>query len=103
MHSGSRKNRSFTPTLPVQHTNSSNGKDPVVATVESSAFFIRDDHSGTEIIVFGDIEPDSLSLEPRNEKVWEVAAPKIAAGTLRAIFIECSFADSVCDDSLYGH
>src|SRR5205085_10143132 len=32
-----------------------------------------------------------------------VDAPKIAAGTLRAIFIECSFADSVCDDSLYGH
>ncbi|KAL1953998.1 hypothetical protein VTO42DRAFT_1853 [Malbranchea cinnamomea] len=74
-----------------------------LATVESSAFFIRDEHSGAEIIVFGDVEPDSLSLEPRNSKVWEVAAPKIAAGTLRAIFIECSFSDSVDDASLYGH
>jgi cAMP phosphodiesterase len=71
--------------------------------VESSAFFLRDEHSGAEIIVFGDIEPDSLSLEPRNSKVWDVAAPKIAAGILRAMFIECSFSDSVDDGSLYGH
>lgn len=78
-------------------------KDPVWTTVESSAFFIRDHHSGSEIIVFGDVEPDSLSLEPRNKRVWEVAAPKFAAGTLRAIFIECSYNDSIDDSSLYGH
>src|SRR5215471_9690406 len=94
---------SYTPTLQAQHINNSNGKDSTVATVESSAFFLRDDHSGMEIIVFGDVEPDTVSLTPRNEKVWEAAAPKIAAGTLRAIFIECSFPDSVDDDSLYGH
>lgn len=35
--------------------------------------------------------------------MWEAAAPKIAAGTLRAIFIECSYNDSVDDAYLYGH
>lgn len=44
-----------------------------------------------------------MSLDPRNRRVWEVAAPKVAAGTLRAIFIECSYDDSIDDSSLYGH
>lgn len=78
-------------------------KDPVVAAVESSAFFIRDETTGGEIIVFGDVEPDSISLEPRNTVVWDAAAPKIASGVLRAIFIECSYSDSVEDATLYGH
>lgn len=78
-------------------------KEPVWTTVESSAFFIRDYATGSEIIVFGDVEPDTLSLDPRNKYVWEVAAPKVAAGTLRAIFIECSYNDSIDDSSLYGH
>lgn len=73
------------------------------ATVESSAFFIRDDNTGREIIIFGDIEPDSVSLEPRNKFIWEIAAPKIANGILRAIFIECSYSDAVDDETLYGH
>ncbi|KAL2001426.1 hypothetical protein VTN02DRAFT_1783 [Thermoascus thermophilus] len=73
------------------------------ASVESSAFFIRDRSTGNEVIVFGDVEPDSVSIEPRNKRVWEVAAPKVASGSLRAIFIECSFNDSVDDHSLYGH
>lgn len=88
---------------PLLHPGGSNGKDSNWAAVESSAFFLRDDNTGSEIIVFGDIEPDSVSLEPRNRLVWEVAAPKIASGVLRAIFIECSYNDSVDDNSLYGH
>ncbi|PCG89974.1 Cyclic-AMP phosphodiesterase, class-II [Penicillium occitanis (nom. inval.)] len=71
--------------------------------VESSAFFIRDDSTGKEIIIFGDIEPDSISLEPRNKRVWEIAAPKIVNGSLRAIFIECSYNDAIDDETLYGH
>lgn len=78
-------------------------KDNAEATVESSAFFIRDHFSGSEIIVFGDVEPDSISLDPRNRRIWEVAAPKVASGDLRAIFIECSYDDSAEDCSLYGH
>lgn len=85
---------------------------PVLSAIEydhlyepfiSSAFFIRNDITGHEILVFGDIEPDSLSLSPRNYVVWEDAAPKVAAGRLRAIFIECSFDDSCRDEDLYGH
>ncbi|KAE8380656.1 cAMP phosphodiesterases class-II-domain-containing protein [Aspergillus bertholletiae] len=72
-------------------------------SVESSAFFIREPSSGCEIIIFGDVEPDSISIEPRNRRIWEAAAPRIAAGKLRAIFIECSYADDVEDESLYGH
>lgn len=74
-----------------------------MATVESSAFFLRDHRTGKEIIIFGDLEPDTISLEPRNNLVWEAAAPKVHAGTLRAIFIECSFTDNIDDAYLYGH
>ncbi|KAK2818411.1 hypothetical protein FQN49_007926 [Arthroderma sp. PD_2] len=98
--------RSYSPSTQAQQqiSLSTNGKDSCIyATVESSAFFIRDDLTGSEIIIFGDIEPDSISLEPRNEKVWEAAAPKINEGSLRAIFIECSYTDSVEDNALYGH
>ncbi|THC98284.1 hypothetical protein EYZ11_002217 [Aspergillus tanneri] len=73
------------------------------ATVGSSAFFIRENKSGKEIIIFGDVEPDTVSLEPRNQRVWSSAAPKFVSGNLRAIFIECSLDDSVPDEALYGH
>ena len=70
---------------------------------DSSAFFIRDDETGREILVFGDVEPDSISLCPRTERVWEDAAPKIIAGLLRGVFIECSYDDSQPDEILFGH
>ncbi|KAJ5491308.1 hypothetical protein N7539_002875 [Penicillium diatomitis] len=78
-------------------------KESMMASVESSAFFIRDHHTGREIIIFGDLEPDSVSLEPRNKRVWEAAAPKVHMGRLGAIFMECSFSDSIDDSYLYGH
>lgn len=81
----------------------SSAKEPVMATVESSAFFLRDHRTGDEIIVFGDVEPDSVSQEGHNKLVWEAAAAKIASGKLRAIFIECSYNDSTDDKYLYGH
>lgn len=71
--------------------------------VSSSAFFIRNDVTGDELLIFGDIEPDTVSLAPRNHIVWEDAASKFAAGHLKAIFIECSYDDSVRDADLYGH
>ncbi|QSZ30567.1 hypothetical protein DSL72_000123 [Monilinia vaccinii-corymbosi] len=69
----------------------------------SSAFFIRDIASGEEILVWGDVEPDSISSHPRNRQVWIDAAPKVAAGTLKGIFIECSYDDSRPDEMLFGH
>ncbi|TGO59648.1 hypothetical protein BCON_0042g00150 [Botryotinia convoluta] len=69
----------------------------------SSACFIHDIASGNEILIWGDVEPDTLSFFPRNKQVWQDAAPKIAAGILKGIFIECSYDDSRPDDLLFGH
>ncbi|KAI8962506.1 cAMP phosphodiesterases class-II-domain-containing protein [Daldinia sp. FL1419] len=74
-----------------------------ICVYDSSAYFIRDSLSGREILMFGDVEPDTLSVFPRNVGVWLEAAPKIATGHLAAIFIECSYDDSRTDDRLYGH
>jgi cAMP phosphodiesterases class-II len=71
--------------------------------VSSSAYFVRNDEDGNEILVFGDVEPDSLSMSPRNHIVWDDAAAKIVQGRLKAIFIECSFDESVRNEDLYGH
>ncbi|KIX94756.1 uncharacterized protein Z520_09446 [Fonsecaea multimorphosa CBS 102226] len=71
--------------------------------VTSSAFFIRNDETGNELLIFGDVEPDSVSLSPRNHIVWDDAASKVASGMLRGIFIECSYDDSVRNEDLYGH
>jgi len=70
---------------------------------DSTAFFIRDDETGREVLIFGDVEPDSISLSPRTAQVWADAAPKIAAGLLTGIFIECSYDDSQSDETLFGH
>jgi cAMP phosphodiesterase len=59
--------------------------------------------SSREVLVFGDVEPDSISLTPRNARVWSEAAPKIAAGILKGIFIECSYTDAQPDAVLFGH
>lgn len=69
----------------------------------SSMFFVRDQTSGMELAMFGDVEPDTISAEPRNERVWEEAAPKFVAGRLRGIVIECSYDDSQADEVLFGH
>jgi len=46
---------------------------------------------------------DSVSLDPRNLRVWQEAARKFHAGFLNTIFIECSFVNSQPDSQLYGH
>jgi cAMP phosphodiesterase len=76
---------------------------PTACVYDSSAFFIRDDATGQELLVFGDVEPDSISDLPRTARVWDDAAPKIVNGILRAVFIECSYDDSQPDELLFGH
>ncbi|TID17722.1 3-5-cyclic-nucleotide phosphodiesterase [Venturia nashicola] len=71
--------------------------------VDSTAYFIRDDATGKELLMFGDVEADSLSLCPRNHIVWAEAAYKISHGLLSGIFIECSYNDSQKDEYLFGH
>ena len=84
---------------PQSAVDSSHGFEPV----SSSAFFIRNDETGKEVLIWGDVEPDSVSISPRNHVVWDDAAPKVVSGSLKAIFIECSYDDSVRDEDLYGH
>ena len=78
-------------------------RDPTVCVYDSSAYFVREPDSQREVLIFGDVEPDSVSLSPRNLAVWQEAAPRIAAGNLAAIFIECSYDDSQSVDRLFGH
>ena len=80
-----------------------NNEQEKYCVYDSSAYFIQDHEHKREVLIFGDVEPDSISLSPRNLHVWQEAAPKIAAGTLAAIFIECSYDDSQSNDRLFGH
>jgi cAMP phosphodiesterase len=77
--------------------------DQTDCVYDSSVYFIRDIITGREILIFGDVEPDSISHNPRNWRIWQQAAPVIAAKRLQGIFIECSFDDSQHEDRLYGH
>ena len=77
--------------------------DSPSCVVDSTAFFVRDIVSHREVLIFGDVEPDSISLSPRNHWVWQEAARKIALGILGGIFIECSYDDSQPDNVLFGH
>ncbi|OIW33023.1 hypothetical protein CONLIGDRAFT_161471 [Coniochaeta ligniaria NRRL 30616] len=79
------------------------GSTETVCVYDSSAYFIRDMVTGREILMFGDVEPDSISLSPRNQQIWQEAAPKVATGKLAAVFIECSYDDSQSVDRLFGH
>lgn len=87
---------------PVSETDDTS-REPQKVSVESSAVFIREHTSGSEIIIFGDLEPDSISENPRNRRVWEQAATKFVEENLRAIFIECSYSDETKDQYLFGH
>lgn len=79
--------------------------DPVhrEVVVDSTAYFIRDDSTKREVLMFGDVEPDALSWAPRTLQIWQEAAPKVANGALKAIVIECSYDDSQGDAVLFGH
>jgi hypothetical protein len=77
--------------------------EPRPCVNDSSAYFIQEETYEREVLIFGDVEPDSLSLSPRNLMIWQEAAPKIASGKLAAIFIECSYSDAQPDERLFGH
>jgi cAMP phosphodiesterase len=81
--------------------------NPDHCVVDSTAYFIRSEPTPTtpkrEILIFGDVEPDTLSLSPRTALIWAEAAPKIAAGILTGIFIEVSYTNAQGDAVLFGH
>lgn len=95
--------RSPSLSVPATHFPPPPETDPDYCVTDSSAYFIRDITTGREVLIFGDVEPDSLSLNPRNFAVWQEAAPKIAANNLNGILIECSYDESQSNDHLFGH
>jgi cAMP phosphodiesterase len=78
-------------------------------TYTSSAFFIRNTLTHKQFLFFGDVEPDSLALNPSTKDVWRVAASLITstvpsgAKLLDTIFIECSWPTTRKDAELFGH
>lgn len=87
---------------PVTHGTSGIGTTEAAAYT-SSAFFIRDSHSGRQVLVFGDVEADSVSTQPRNRGVWEAAADLHVQDKLAACLIECSFDERPAYTPLWGH
>jgi cAMP phosphodiesterase len=95
---------------PDQGRRPSGGLPPVNSdhcVVDSTAYFIHSEPTPTtpkrEILIFGDVEPDTLSLSPRTALIWAEAAPKIALGILTGIFIEVSYTNARGDAVLFGH
>ncbi|SCZ96438.1 BZ3500_MvSof-1268-A1-R1_Chr8-2g10193 [Microbotryum saponariae] len=72
---------------------------------DSTAFFVRESVTGQnyEFLFYGDVEPDSISKRPLNLAVCKVAAPRVVAGKLSTIFLECSYPTSQPTDKLWGH
>lgn len=93
----------FSPGGGPQNMQSFVGDMPQSCAVDSTAYFVRDVATSKEVLIFGDVEPDSLSFSPRLSTIWLEAAPKIASGLLTGMFIECSYDDSQPDEALFGH
>ncbi|KAJ8606202.1 hypothetical protein MRB53_041144 [Persea americana] len=79
--------QSFYTNLPSPRMSTSDGQAPCV--VDSTTYFIRDCETAREVLIFGDVEPDSISLSPRNRLVWQEGRQK----------------DCICqaDAVLFGH
>ncbi|KAK9900339.1 hypothetical protein P389DRAFT_165570 [Cystobasidium minutum MCA 4210] len=70
---------------------------------ESSAFFLENNATGKSILIFGDVEPDSVSGLSLNKDIWIESAKRMSAGRLNAMLIECSYCSSRPKEQLYGH
>jgi elongation factor 1-gamma len=97
----------FSGNAPDPGRNASTANPFEQCVIDSTAYFIRTESTHStpckEVLIFGDVEPDSISLSPRTAHVWAEAAPKIASGILTGIFIECSYTNAQGDAVLYGH
>lgn len=83
--------------FPISHGSTTQG------VYDSTAFFIRNDKTSAELLFFGDVEPDSISSQPRNRAVWATAADKIVQRRLSHLFLECSYRAGRSVKELFGH
>ena len=68
---------------------------------QSTAFLIR--HGEDYLLYLGDTGADAIEGSDNLERLWQTISPLIAAGKVRAIFVEVSFANSRPDQLLFGH
>jgi len=68
---------------------------------QSTAFLLK--NGDACLLYLGDTGADTIEHAGRLDKLWQVAAPLIRAGKLRAIFIETSFPNSQPTRLLFGH
>lgn len=68
---------------------------------ESSAFLVRNNNS--YLLYLGDTGADEVEKSNQLEQLWKAVADKVIANSLKAIFIEVSFDNTIPDKALYGH
>jgi len=93
----------ITPTISIRCMPLSHGKTTKQEDYPSLAYFVRHKNSGREFLFFGDVEPDSISGKGTSLAVWRTAAPLIVEGSLKTIFLECSWLTGRQVPELFGH
>jgi cAMP phosphodiesterase len=68
---------------------------------QSTAFLIR--HADDYLLYVGDTGADAVEKSNKLHTLWQSISPLIAAGHLKAIFIEVSFSNAQPDQFLFGH
>ncbi|KAG5365682.1 3',5'-cyclic-nucleotide phosphodiesterase [Yarrowia sp. B02] len=100
---GSVSPSSYPTSNPTSHPTPGPPLGASLASYDSTAFFIHDSKTNRVLLMWGDVEPDSISYTPRNYLVWRKAAEYMQQGLLAGVFIECSFANPHDDALLFGH
>ncbi|MEO8401395.1 MAG: 3',5'-cyclic-nucleotide phosphodiesterase [Gammaproteobacteria bacterium] len=67
----------------------------------STAFLIESHNN--YVLYFGDTGADQIEKDDKIEHIWRTITPLIQEQKLRAILLECSFANSQPDTQLFGH
>lgn len=68
---------------------------------KSTAFIIS--HGNSDVLYLGDTGADEIEKSDKLFKLWQVIAPLINLGQLKAIFLEVSFPNEQPDKQLFGH
>ena len=68
---------------------------------QSTAFLIR--YVENYILYLGDTGADTVERSDNLERLWHAISPLIAAGKVKAILVEVSFANARPEQLLFGH
>ncbi|MBG8551911.1 MBL fold metallo-hydrolase [Hymenobacter guriensis] len=68
---------------------------------ESAAFLVR--HHSSYLLYLGDTGADALEKSGRLRALWQVVAPLVQRGQLKALFIEASYPNEQPENQLFGH